>query len=155
MNEHLPLHWVKNLHMHEIVLDPQSDEYNCVRKKFKKENDGFDPVEVCGLLVQKSLKLIIQLLSSSLSVSKEITWYNTYLLNYCVSNDNCKQILRVQNRELYLQYQEYKRRVERECGKKYEASHSIEREVWHGTSAAVVKSVCTKEFNRSFSRCMF
>lgn len=59
---------------------------------------------------------------------------------------------RVQNKELYVQYQAHKRRVERELetGRGFEHAR-IEESLWHGTRSDAVQSICSQEFNRSFS----
>ena len=64
------------------------------------------------------------------------------------------QIYRVQNPELYIQYQAHKRRVAREMRLKGYYNYkgvTLERELWHGTTRDVMQAICSQEFNRSYS----
>ncbi|XP_067945719.1 uncharacterized protein [Watersipora subatra] len=59
------------------------------------------------------------------------------------------KILRIQNEELYTQYEAQKNKVKKEL--RDDNSYSIETQLWHGTSVESTKQICAHGFNRSFA----
>ena len=57
------------------------------------------------------------------------------------------QIIRIQNEDLYLQYQSQKKKVEREV----QGNMVVERQLWHGTDPETTFKICKSEFNRSYA----
>lgn len=58
------------------------------------------------------------------------------------------QILRIQNEQLYAQYEAQKKKIRNEL---QTDSVITERSLWHGTDSDTVKNICTNEFNRSYA----
>ena len=57
------------------------------------------------------------------------------------------QIIRIQNEDLYVQYQSQKKKVEREV----QGNMLVEQQLWHGTDKETVFKICKTEFNRSYA----
>ena len=57
------------------------------------------------------------------------------------------QIIRIENRALYLQYAIMKRKIEIRNGRRIES----ERELWHGSKSETFKLICEKGYDRGFA----
>ncbi|XP_067947221.1 uncharacterized protein [Watersipora subatra] len=67
----------------------------------------------------------------------------------CGTKISVIKILRIQNEELYTQYEAQKNKVKKEL--RDDNSYSIETQLWHGTSVESTKQICAHGFNRSFA----
>ena len=57
------------------------------------------------------------------------------------------QIIRIENRALYLQYAIMKRKIEIRNGRRIQN----ERELWHGSKSETFKLICEKGYDRGFA----